>query len=1275
MRKALLIGLTSTILGTMAVSNARADYSNTVASFNPLGYWRLSENIQPPAADVATTSGSLGTGALGYYVGGSSHPVTGALVGSSDTAASFDGSGQVKIPYNPKLSLNAPFTVEAWFNPGATTSAQVCPLSCGHLGSPRSGWLIYQTSSGWNLRFYNENGTTTSLDITGGTAPVPGTWYHVAAVYTGTNATIYVNGAGTTGVPSGFVPNRDGGLTIGSRSDNSFYFVGSVDEVAVYTNVLTAAEILSHYQNGTNASPATPYNQLVQAKNPIIYDRLNEPAYTAPDPGTFPVTVNSGSLGTVVNGVIQPGVNTGVAGVPYTGFGANNRACNFNGVGGYIDVGGAAELELTGPMTVTVWMKGNPADGRFQSILGKGDNSWRVSLDDTGHGHFAVGNSPDASGGRNINDGQWHFLTGVYDGSTVSIYVDGVLDGSVAATGTIVGSGTSATIGTVPDYLTSRVFAGSVDEVAVFDTALTPAQIQQIFNAANAPAMIVQQPPSAVTVFEGAATNLSVVAVGAPTLKYQWLKNGSALTGKTSSSLPFSSILPGDAGNYSVIVTNNYGAVTSSIVALAVQSGPPLILTQPQSLSRYQGRPATFTVTAGGTTPLSYQWYFNGSTPIAGANSSSYSLASVQPVNAGNYSCTITNLYGTTNTVSVALTVLPVPAGAYAAAVLADNPLAYWRVGETNGTIAHDYFGGHDGQYTNVTLGVQGYSALDTNKAIAVGPMINSFVGNITGIDFATTGSTATFTLEAWVKGPPAQSGDVGILTKGTGGGGEQFNLDTGNGGKYRFFIRDTSGNVSAINTSVGPDNTWQHLVAVYDAPAGLMHMYLNGGDIGTVSASANGILTSSHAMSIGSRQSGNTVYDLNFLGTVDEVAVYGTALSADRVLAHYTARYGDSTPAVIATQPSGVTNYVTVPVTFSVDAGGTDPLSYQWKFNGVDIPDATLSQFTIASVDPTNVGNYSVTVSNPFGTTNSTAAHLAVLPAPTVLDLSSGLVLHLKFDGDYADSSGRGNNGTNAGTTTFVAGKIGSGALHYYTDTSSASYNYVQLGLRPDLQFSSNINFSVAFWVRQPAGQSEGDLPFFCNAVGSTYSAGYVIAPSYKSGDWGWSLYNGGNGVGVNGPGGSIATDGNWHHLVHTFDRTGYGTTYLDGAPVDARSIAAVGDVNTGQPTNIGQDPTGTYAESGENDIDDFGVWQRVLTPQEVAAMYAAGKVNGVTFAVPQVKLTIQPVGNQVRITWPSGVLQSADVVTGPYSDVPSATSPYTISPSAAKKFYRVRL
>jgi hypothetical protein len=168
------------------------------------------------------------------------------------------------------------------------------------------------------------------------------------------------------------------------------------------------------------------------------------------------------------------------------------------------------------------------------------------------------------------------------------------------------------------------------------------------------------------------------------------------------------------------------------------------------------------------------------------------------------------------------------------------------------------------------------------------------------------------------------------------------------------------------------------------------------------------------------------------------------------------------------------------------------------------------------------------------------------------------------------------------------------------------------------------------------------------------------------------------GSGVGVYGDIGSI-NDGNWHHLVHVIDRAVGAITYRDGLRAHPNvqqgfSAAAAGDIDTGAPTNIGQDPTGQYPEPGSADLDDLGVWHKALTPLEAASIYMAGVSNQLSFVGAPITLTIQRSGNQTLLSWPAGTLQSADTVSGPYTDL-IPVSPLAVSPTATNKFYRVRL
>lgn len=183
----------------------------------------------------------------------------------------------------------------------------------------------------------------------------------------------------------------------------------------------------------------------------------------------------------------------------------------------------------------------------------------------------------------------------------------------------------------------------AADSAASFDTTLFEVEF---IPGATAPSVTTD--PQDQTVLVGQNATFNVLASGTLPLSYQWYYNtNTVLTNAIGSALTLTNVQPSDAGGYSVIVTNAYGSVTSAVAQLTVNiPDAPSIITQPQDQTVTPGGTATFTVTAGGSEPLSYQWFYNTNTPVANANDSTLTITNVQLTNAGTYSVTVSNLAG-----------------------------------------------------------------------------------------------------------------------------------------------------------------------------------------------------------------------------------------------------------------------------------------------------------------------------------------------------------------------------------------------------------------------------------------------------------------------------------------------------------------------------------------------------------------------------------------------------------------------------------------------------
>jgi hypothetical protein len=1314
-------------LAAGAAWTARADYPGTVISQGPAGYWQLNETTQPPSNVAAVNSGSLGASANGTFNAFPLRGLPGPFSGS--LAVQFDGSSQsVTTPYQAALNPAA-FSIELWVNPASATvpGGLLCVAASMYSSSPREGWLIYQSDGsagggvGWQFRMYNTNGLSTSLTLNAPQTPTPGTWTHLVFTFDGTTAQAYINGAPVaSGTPTGFYPNASAQFSLGVRSDGGFFWPGQASELAYYNSALSAARVSAHYTAATTA-PAT-YGSTVQADAPILYWPLSTPA--------DPVAANSGTLGSAANGLYIYDAHPGVAGpVPATfpGFAANNNAVQFDAGGGVVRI---PALNLnTNSVTISAWVKANGLQanpGTALVICHGGTTDSGLTLDTQfgstlGLGMIWAGNnygwSPqNDSGLPPLPDGQWAYVALVIQPDSATLYIcdanyndfasatinSGVNNPAEAFDGaTLIGSDTS----------TATSFNGDIDEVAVFNQALSQGQIYTEYAAGvgGVPPKIFAdlQGPSG-QVAAGDPIVLAIDVGGSPTMTYLWHKDGSLVATTTSGTFTIPSSALTDSGTYDVTVTNTAGLVQSQPVVVTVVTPTAPTITGTQGFVNrvlYPSGTLNMSVSASGG-GLKYQWYKNAA-PIAEATASAYTIQSVTNSDAANYSVSLTNSVGSATNGPVAITI-PTPAvGSYESLIVASQPEAWWRLDEPIGaTNMWDGMGRHDGYYTNingttppVALGAPGALSGDSDTAASF-----TLTGGGIGIaPYSSALNPSQFTLEGWAKTSdltdtivPASSSYNNNGCYFAPSGGWWF-IGTPSGGTF--------GNNGNVNTAAQiVPGQWSHLVLTFDATRviGGNHypwsLYVNGQTDGYVWSAGNNTANQGGPFIVGGRGNGpGTLVDDFFNGSVDEVAVYGRVLSGTEIQNHFNGRFGSTTPPYFA----GPFVSQTVPpgknLTYSTIVYGSLPITLQWYKNGSPIAGATTTTLALTNVQVSDTGTYALWATNGAGTASDSVT-VTVVPPVAYANDTNGLVLHLKLDGDLTDSSGRGNNGTPVGAPTFGTGLIGQDlqtattvVTNNGTNLVISSTSYVTLGTPADLQFGTATSFSFSLWIKLPPGATPIDVPFIGTATNSNYNPGWDLSPAYEAGGIQWNLNDGVNNVNMSGPANTI-NDGQWHHFAVVFDRTNQvGNTYLDGLLVASPGIGTVGSVDVGGPVTIAQDPTGSYFSitgAGAADftafpviynLDDMGVWRRALTPREVVDIYSAG-LAGHNFSTPAppMLLKFSLAGGNLKISWSAGTLLQSTTL-GPsanWTPVAGAAPPsYTVHPTGPTTFYRVLL
>ncbi|HUP80717.1 MAG TPA: LamG-like jellyroll fold domain-containing protein, partial [Pirellula sp.] len=290
------------------------------------------------------------------------------------------------------------------------------------------------------------------------------------------------------------------------------------------------------------------------------------------------------------------------------GGGQFGNALSFDGFGQYANRSSGLPIYNNTNYSVALWVKGNGTTNGFgaqsglaarvfaeASTAGTGP-LFSIATDNSGTNTVATlfvrtdgaSSTPlnTRRSTRTVFDGNWHHIVWVDSNGQGKFYVDGVQDetdftytrGTLTLNTTAIGAILRSTP-TAP----VNFFTGAIDEVALWNRALTISEIQEI-RAIGVPAPVGAIPPSIVVqpvnktnnIFQG-DTNItfSVQANGTSPLSYHWTKEGSPISeianpSATNTTLTLATVQPSDSGFYSVVITNVAGSITSSIVQLTV---------------------------------------------------------------------------------------------------------------------------------------------------------------------------------------------------------------------------------------------------------------------------------------------------------------------------------------------------------------------------------------------------------------------------------------------------------------------------------------------------------------------------------------------------------------------------------------------------------------------------------------------------------------------------------------------------------------------------------
>lgn len=914
-----------------------------------------------------------GTGLPGVSLNGSSDAFLGPAAGV-DLAGNSDRSVEVWA-LNP--SLVAEETLVAWSRRGVANSFNmaICygsTYGIGHWGGT-----------------YDMPWTPTTI------VPPAGMWHHIVYTYDGNLlASVYVDGAlaMTKTMPGPLNAYTNDSINIGAQRssatavDNS-RFSGFINCVRIHGGTLSAADVAANFAAGP-AFVAGPVAISGQPQSLTVAE-FGSATFGVSVSGTPPVSYQWYRNGSPILGAVDANYTAFATGAD-NGAGYSVVVSNFaNGVG----------LAVTSSVaTLSVITAGSALVHRYSfqtdasDSIGSADGVLNGGAMVSG-GELVLANptAPPSSGAGAYCDFPNNLVSSL-SSITMELWATDAGSGNWARYydfgTTSSGEGNAAT---GLKYFLLTVPGGSTTLRAGISTNSNATGAEQNTDALNGKPAV------------GQKTHL-VFALDAPSRTGRLFINGVQVAANTSVTLTPATMGPlyniwlgrsqwgGDAyfnGRFDEVRIYN-AALSPMQVAANYASGPdasvddfPVRITaQPSGATVGEGASASFRFSARGQQPVTYQWYRNGS-PIADATGRFFTTgALLMPDNGAQYVCVASNFVGgqayTATTAVAQVTVVRASLGLRHRYAFQSD--ATDSVGTAHGTLMNG---------ATILNGAVNLVAANSNYVDLPGHLLDGYTA-LTMEFWASVGTNAI-----WPRIYDFGSQSTNL----TGLYYAMFSPHSGAGdGRMAFSDTDPNSLHEVVVTEpmildgLGP----MHVACVYDPRNSAMALYTNG-----VLANARYDFTSPLAgLSNVYSWLGRSLFaaDAWLQGSIDEFRLYDTALSAGKVWQSF--RQGpnlplNENPINVAQQPRNTRAVLGASAGFGVDAVsalGLTPLSYQWRFQGNPIPEATNASLTVPDVQPAKFGNYDVVLNNSGGALTSAVAtlSLALTPVPVNDDIGT---------------------------------------------------------------------------------------------------------------------------------------------------------------------------------------------------------------------------------------------------------------------------------------------